>query len=398
MIAADAAPTAEAVAAPTIGYVLGAFPVLSETFVSGEMRAMQTLGARVAPFVFDLRPGGDVAEAEDLVRRARRIADLPDILPRGFCAAGLLGALALLRHLPIRARASAFRHALRLAAAAREAGCGWLHSHFAGGAALHALAAAKLIGIGASFTVHSGAFARNFPSDRLIAPMVGAADLCVAVSADLEQALDAAGARRTALIPCGADLARFARAPALAPNGRVLFVGRLIDCKGADDLLRALSRLPEARRPGLDLVGDGPERLALEALARGLGLDARFLGPRPNAWLAERGSGYLGLAAPFRLGRDGQVDSAPVVLKEAMALGLPIVTTRLGGVVETVGDAAAAVAPGDVDGLARALAALSGMTRAERAVRAALSRSLAARFGRDAQAAALLSAILEARR
>lgn len=375
----------------TVGYVLGAYPVLSETFVSGEMRALEALGVRVEPFVFDRHDAVPDPADTAMHARARQVSALPDRLPAGLTPWAARDLARLLAPLPLRERLSVLRHAARIAAAARRTGCRWLHSHFAGGAALHALAAARMIGVGASFTVHSGIFERNFSAPTLIAPMVRAADLCIAVSQPLAAALRATGARQTAVIPCGADLARFGAAPDRPPNGRLLFVGRLIDCKGADDLLRALARQPAPC--GLDIVGDGPERPALAAQAGHLGLDVRFLGALPNGWFADNGRAYLGLVAPFRRGRDGQEDSAPVVLKEALALGLPILTTCLPGVVETVADAALLVAPADNDGLTEGLATLLALPAVARADLTGRARDRARLFGRDRQGAALLDRI-----
>lgn len=374
---------------PVLGYVLGAFPVLSESFVGNEMRALAQLGVRVEPFAFDLRPDDGHAGA-GIFGRACAVASLPDRLPplhRPRAAARLIG------RLPLRRQPSAWRYAARLATAARAAGCTHLHAHFAGGAAVHAVAAARLAGLTMSFTVHSGIFARNFDSPTLIGPMLAEADACVAVSAPLLAELRANGARRTLLLPCGVDLTRFRPRHGGRPNGRMLFVGRLIDCKGADDALAALALLPAASRPGLDIAGDGPERAALERQAAALRLDVRFLGARPNAWFAAEGATYAGLLAPFRRGRDGQEDGSPVVLKEALALGLPMVTTSLPGPAEVVGDSALIVPPGDRGALAAAVQHLMALDPTGHAALSAAARARAGRFGLDAQAACLVALV-----
>ena len=111
---------------------------------------------------------------------------------------------------------------------------------------------------------------------------------------------------------------------------RVLFLGRLVEVKGVDLLIQACAPL---RGVTLTIAGDGPERQALERLViqAGAGRRVRFvgqqLGPDKEALLREVDA----LALPSRVLPDGRTDSAPVVLLEAMAAGLPVVATRVGG-------------------------------------------------------------------
>ena len=115
---------------------------------------------------------------------------------------------------------------------------------------------------------------------------------------------------------------------------QLLALGRLVPIKGVDRLLDAL--------PGLDveltLVGDGPEREALERRARRLGIDAHFVGVKlgPQKWQALRDADAL--IAPSLLLPDGRFDTAPVVPLEAMAAGLPVVASEVGGARELIDD------------------------------------------------------------
>jgi len=109
----------------------------------------------------------------------------------------------------------------------------------------------------------------------------------------------------------------------------VLTVGLLDnDAKGVDVLLEALSLLPEDQRVHLDVVGDGVLRPALEQLASRLGITplVRFHGllPKPEVAGLMRQADLFALASRF--------ENNPCVLLEAMACGLPIVATRIGGV------------------------------------------------------------------
>ena len=129
--------------------------------------------------------------------------------------------------------------------------------------------------------------------------------------------------------------------------------------KGAPLLLDAVARLAAAR-PGLrlTLVGDGPERPALEARAAELGLGARvaFTGYLTQDQVADT------LARADALALPSFAEGVPVVLMEAMATGLPVVTTRIMGIPELVEDGVSGllVPPGDLDALTAALDRLAG--------------------------------------
>jgi phosphatidylinositol alpha-mannosyltransferase len=148
---------------------------------------------------------------------------------------------------------------------------------------------------------------------------------------------------RYEIVPNGIDVGRFQRAcaaPSSMVGGRphVLFVGRLERRKGADLLVRAMSsvqrRLPEAR---LVLVGEGPERSALERLARELAVDATFEGRVTEEELPAYYRAADVVCSPARGG-----ESFGVVLLEAMAAGRPLVATRIDGYAELLNDAACA--------------------------------------------------------
>src|SRR6266566_959112 len=162
-------------------------------------------------------------------------------------------------------------------------------------------------------------------------------------------------------VPMGVDIARIAGevGPRKPERGRVLFVGRLVEKKGVDVLLRAAARVPAAF---VAIVGDGPSRRALEALAAELRITDRveFLGARPRQGVMDEMARAALVAVPSQVGAGGDQDGVPVVLGEAMAAGVPIIASDLGGVGEYVsdGDNARVVKSGSVDELAEAIAEL----------------------------------------
>jgi glycosyltransferase involved in cell wall biosynthesis len=129
-------------------------------------------------------------------------------------------------------------------------------------------------------------------------------------------------------------------------------LGRFVPVKGFDMLLAALpavvAAVPSAR---VVLVGDGPERVTLEAQASALGVRARLLITGATTDIARYVAACDVLAAPSRNEGMGRA------LVEAMALGVPVVATEVGGIPAVIGDGACGrlVPAGDVGALADAL-------------------------------------------
>ncbi len=165
--------------------------------------------------------------------------------------------------------------------------------------------------------------------------------------------------RRPVVIPLGVDPARFVPSELRRTGDRpptLLFVGRLRHYKGIDVLLRALSRVPGCR---LIIAGDGPEAPLLAGLTQQLGLRPRveFLGdlsPEELPHVYQRAD----LAVLPAVSR---AEAFGVVLLEAMASGLPCITTELGtGTTFVVrdGETGLVVPPRDEAALAQAIARL----------------------------------------
>jgi glycosyltransferase involved in cell wall biosynthesis len=157
---------------------------------------------------------------------------------------------------------------------------------------------------------------------------------------------------RIVVIPNGIDLARFMPAPAPAGGKTIATVANLRPGKGHDVLIQAMAavvaREPHAR---LRLIGDGPRRGPLEALAASLGIrdHVEFLGHRDDVpMLLAESSAY---AFP------SLSEAFPNGLIEGMAAGLPTVATAVGGMVELVehGNNGLLVPPGDAPALASAI-------------------------------------------
>ncbi|HKE02262.1 MAG TPA: glycosyltransferase, partial [Planctomycetota bacterium] len=180
----------------------------------------------------------------------------------------------------------------------------------------------------------------------------------IAVSEVVASVLREAGIpeRAIAVVPSGIDVAALASTrpspdlERLAPSSpRIATVAKLAPKKGVDVVLEAFARIareiPEAR---LLVVGEGPEEAALRAKATGLGLEGRavFTGSRSDVPAIVAGLDLF----LFGSEREG----SPGAVREAMALGVPVVAVAAPGTVEVLGDAGATVPIGDAAALADA--------------------------------------------
>jgi glycosyltransferase involved in cell wall biosynthesis len=230
-------------------------------------------------------------------------------------------------------------------------------------------------------------------TDRLIA-------ISPRIAADLRDRYHIGRANQWAIVPLGFDLAPLAaiddadRARARQTLGvdattpTVVIVGRLTAIK-QHELFLQVARAVHERQPSavFMIVGDGDRRRALESLARRLGLDgrARFLG-----WRKDLATVY-GAADVFVL--TSRNEGTPVAVIEALAAGVPVVCTDVGGVRDVVTDPVlGAIAPDhDVEALARhVLASLGSDVRAPHKI-AARRASVTARFGFDRLCADLVA-------
>ena len=212
------------------------------------------------------------------------------------------------------------------------------------------------------------------------------ADSVLCVSADLEDRMRAAGARRVghAVVPASGvsptaapgDVSAETRAAIRAELGAgpdrpvVLAVGRLAAQKGFAMLLDAAACWRDARpEPLLVIVGEGPLEAGLAGQAAVLGLAVRFTGQRVDV------PALLAAADVFVL--PSVWEGQPLILQEALRAGVPIVATRVGGNPDLAGeDAAVLVPPGDAPRFAAAVRAVLGdPALAARLRKAALERA-----------------------
>lgn len=228
-----------------------------------------------------------------------------------------------------------------------------LHAHF-GVDGVYALPLAKSLGVPLITTFHGfdiltkPGWRWRHPSIPLAMYVANLGELksraarFIAVSRFVERALVAAGfpAERIVQHYIGVDTSRFTPGKGDESLGRyVLSVGRHVECKGIDVLLRAFARIAD-RHPAVRLlqVGAGPLSAKLGQLAEDLGLSGRvaFLGAQPHERVLQLMQAAEAFALPSLTQDSGQAEALGIVFNEASACGVPVAATLSGGIPEVV--------------------------------------------------------------
>lgn len=384
-----------------IGYVVKKYPRLSETFILNEILGLEAAGVDVSVFSLNLPDEGRFHP--QLARQQGEVHYLPAFGSRpaleafqslrdlGVDSRGLTDTLGFVDLLPDNKRASLLIQALHLARQARDAGISHLHAHFMTGAAHCCQIAHVVSGLPFSVTAHAKDVYRNTVDRKLFVEIANTASavvtVCEANRRFIEDELlaESSSAARIVRIYNGIPLDDFTVDPQPRDPQLILGVGRLVEKKGFGVLLQACAVL---RDRGFEfrcvIAGEGDERGELERSIARLGLQGRvsLVGATTRdqvaAWMARARV----LAAPCVTASDGNQDALPTVLLEALAAGLPVVSTTLGGIPEIVDDGIEGmlVEPGAVAELADALQVVVTEDQRWRAMSAAARRKVASRF------------------
>lgn len=196
-------------------------------------------------------------------------------------------------------------------------------------------------------------------SRRLTRAVLTRAKAVTTMNTQMRQRLLESGAdpATTYVQPLGADIAQIREMAGATEEipGRILFVGRLVEKKGAAILLEAVRRLPDTESWSLEIIGDGP--LLDELVERARGLPVTFSGTATRHELATAYARSSVVAVPSVAAASGDQDGLPTVLLEAMGCGRIVVASDLPGINEAVVDGSTGllVPSDDPAGLAKAL-------------------------------------------
>ncbi|MGR3501872.1 glycosyltransferase family 4 protein [Pseudaestuariivita sp.] len=389
-----------------IAYLTGEYPRATDTFVQREVAALRAHGMEVVTSSIRRTDAAHLVGPEQRAEAAQtfyvleRLASLAGLMlslkalaqPRFWSALalawrtapkGIKGRLYNLIYLA---------EAVVLADWMRRENAVHLHNHIAKASCTVAMLASHLNGRPYSFTLH-GPDIFFEPMHWRLDEKIARAQFVACISHFCRsQAMAFSEARhwdKLHIVHCGVEPRRYAAAREPNRRPQVLFVGRLAGVKGVPLLLQAAEKL--TTEFDLTLVGDGPERAAHEALARELSVNANFLGYQSQDRVAEL------LAQSDVLVLPSFAEGVPVVLMEAMAAQVPVLTTRIAGIPELVEDGTSGllVAPGDVEALTDALRTLLDDPDLRARMGAAGRAKVAAEFD-VSQEAAWLKSLIEA--
>jgi glycosyltransferase involved in cell wall biosynthesis len=390
-----------------LAYITTGYPYVSHTFIQNEVLALRALGVEIDTFavrresISECRTPADREAWETtyalrppnvkhylrahfsglLTRRRRYIRTLGRALRMG-----LGSPLDLARHLAY------FLQGVVLWDRCRAAGIDHVHAHFANVSSDVALLAATLGGdeLSWSYTMHGPTEFYDVRHHRLAEKAADARFVICVSEFARSQLMGMVGPERWDtfhVVHCGVDVERFAPAERAEERReiRIACVGRLVPEKGQRLLIEAVAGM---RGAGLDvrlaLVGDGPQREPLEALARELAVagDVHFLGavPHPEVEAVLQRSDIFCLPS--------FAEGVPIVLMEAMAMELPVVACEVMGIPELIEDGVSGrlVRPGSTADLIDTLSGLAQDPGQRRALGRAARGRVAAEFELHASA------------
>ncbi|MGD8371246.1 MAG: glycosyltransferase family 4 protein [Syntrophobacterales bacterium] len=365
-----------------IGYILKGYPRISETFISNEIHLLENLDFSL--HLFSMRQPRESFTHQSVKQIRAQVDYLPETL--------LAHLPCLLYHnlLLARSRPAAYSQAFRLmltrfrrtkkVATIKHlfqagylvhsllpgTGVRHLHAHFAHSPTSVALFANKLSGLAFSFTAHAKDIYTSDP--RQLQEKIELAEFVVTCTDYNRSFLRGLSPGKNAIhrIYHGID-ARFFSTPSQArkpsPPYRVLSIARLVEKKGLPTVFRALRHLADQGHSfRYTLIGDGEERQALLKFLHRLRLDnmCDWLGTQPHEKVLDQYRKADLFVLGCEVAKNGDRDGIPNVFLESMAMGVPVLATRVSAIPELVEDGRTGVLvePGQPEAMAEGMARL----------------------------------------
>lgn len=345
----------------SIAYILQMFPTITQTFIYREVSVLRERGFSVHTFSIH-RPDPASLSAEAIPLMDETFYTLPlswlSLLLthlRYLFSRPLryLGALAFVLTRPgesLKSRRRTlghFLHGMMIIREIERLKPQHIHAHFGWSASSIALIASRMLGIPFSLTFHAFHTKGAYPVRLLVEDKIRHARFVVTISEYHRQFLKTLVSEngledKIHVVHHGLDPDVFTPSPVLRRNGEeftIVGVGQLITCKGFHVLIEACHHLAERGVPfRCHILGEGPERSQLEKLIAQYKLHNQVL--LPGRICQEELRQFLDQADVFVLpclkDKSGRQDGLPVVLTEAMAMELPVVSTRIAGIPELI--------------------------------------------------------------
>jgi glycosyltransferase involved in cell wall biosynthesis len=366
---------------PVLGMILKGYPRISETFISNEILLLEKLGFSI--HLFSMRRPRENFSHES-VNHVKASVDylpetllvpLPKLLYHNFLLAQKrpgtykIAVKTALRRFSRTRKSATIKHLLQAGYLVQrllpDSGVKHLHAHFAHSPTSVAMFAGQLSGLPFSFTAHAKDIYTSDP--RQLKEKMAFARFVVTCTEYNKRHLLAILNKKPALIHRiyhGIDTDLFSwdqKEKKTTPPYRILTVARLTAKKGLSTVYRAIRQLYDQ---GFDvhhtLIGDGEDRRKILSLIKALGLDhiTSCLGSQPHEVVLN----HYRQADLFVLGCEiapnGDRDGIPNVFLECMAMGVPVVSTRVSAIPEVIKDGKTGllVPPGRPGEMARAMA------------------------------------------
>jgi len=310
--------------------IMSGFPRRSETFALNELLALDAQGLLAG--IFAAKQG----DGSSLHPDSQKILDRVKYLPPG----------------------TPTEQAAFVVECLKDQALTGIHGYFAHTPAEVALLAAKQLGVPYGFSTHA-LDARKVPSHQLAERVLNAACV-IACNHDVARELSDKGGTVT-LIPHGVDTKRFSASPlVLSEPVHLLAVGRLVEKKGFDVLIKAVGQLPFPFH--LKIIGEGPERerLTQDIASANLSAHIELCSGMTHAELPSEYQNAHLVVVPSIVNRAGDRDGLPNVVLEAMASGRPVIASDVGAIKTAVvgGETGVLVPQGDAAALAIAIKSL----------------------------------------
>ena len=349
-------------------YLFERFPSFGQTFCYREVAELDRQG--VTPPIFSIRRPKDeppqdwdpriVARVHYLPEESELVPEIDRLLKRKALPARVVDLLAGWgRRTDFLRLYQAIYVGLRL----KENGVHHVHAHFAGMAARTAFWIDRFFGVQFSFTGHANDIFAPGDFEIGLDQLMESARSIVTVSdfaAHFLKKRFPASVAKIRRVYNGIDLNDFRRSDFSSPIPSIMAVGRLIEKKGFTDLICACEVVRKRGREfRCRIIGEGPleEPLRAQIDAGGWQGQVEVAGPRPQSEVRAGLAGATLFVLPCIAEPSGAMDNLPTVIMEAMAAGVPVVSTQIGGIPEMVveNETGLLVSPNDPSALAGAI-------------------------------------------